>query len=156
MTSQVRTIPRSVPLTRSAPKCNWYFPYPITPPFLCKLVHFFYEPSREINKQAKTHRQNEHTVFGTWQMVSLIGCSTSTYNAVVVLQTKPLLSREHYLCEWRWEINFTESFTSWIMSDIPSSSSSASVVTGGSKDRPEPTDWRQNTDETHIAKINVY
>lgn len=32
--------------------------------------------------------------------------------------------------------------TSWMMSDMPSSSSSASVVAGGSRDRPEPTDWK--------------
>lgn len=32
--------------------------------------------------------------------------------------------------------------TSWMISDMPSSSSSASVVAGGSRDRPEPTHWK--------------
>lgn len=32
--------------------------------------------------------------------------------------------------------------TSWMISDMPSSSSSASVVAGGSKERPEPTHWK--------------
>lgn len=52
---------------------------------------------------------------------------------------------------FRLFIMFTASVTSWIMSDIPSSSSSASVVAGGSKERPEPTDWRK----THRPMIHI-
>ena len=52
---------------------------------------------------------------------------------------------------FRLFIMFTASVTSWIMSDIPSSSSSASVVARGSKERPEPTDWRK----THRPMVNI-
>lgn len=42
------------------------------------------------------------------------------------------------------------------MSDIPSSSSSVSVVAGGSRDRPEPTDWwctNTHTNDSHADTV---
>lgn len=62
--------------------------------------------------------------------------------------------------------SYSRGVTSWIMSDIPSSSSSGSVVAGGSKDKPEPTDWRHTKDsdvvqtqkwhvKTSLSKIRV-